>query len=186
MLDPYILLTLKGTKEKEKTHQELLEVLDPYVLLTFKGTKEKEKITRSSWRCWILTSSLLLKELRKKKKTPQERLEVLDPYVLLTFKGTVDVFAPSPHFMFTAEQILWCCAQQTPFCSEGNQDREAVEQCLLKFFDTTTTFHVCRCFFSQQPPFMPLDVFAQQLFYFIPFCKRIAYFIKGSRPELRR
>ena len=67
--------------KKEKTLQELLEVLDPYVLLTFKGTQEKEK-------------------------TPQERLEVLDPYVLLTFKGTVDVCAPSPHFMFTAEQIL--------------------------------------------------------------------------------
>ena len=45
MLDPYILLTLKGTKEKEKTHQELLEVLDPDVLLTFKGTQGKRENT---------------------------------------------------------------------------------------------------------------------------------------------
>ena len=31
--------------KKEKTLQELLEVLDPYVLLTFKGTQEKRKNT---------------------------------------------------------------------------------------------------------------------------------------------
>ena len=50
--------------KKEKALQELLEVLDPYVLLTFKGTQEKrKKLPRSGWRCWILTSSLLLKEL---------------------------------------------------------------------------------------------------------------------------
>ena len=62
-------------------------MLDPYVLLAFKRTREKrEKHTRGCWRCWILTSSLLLKEF--KKKTPQERPEVLDPYILLTFKGT--------------------------------------------------------------------------------------------------
>ena len=62
-------------------------MLDPYVLLTFKGTLEKKELPRSCWRCWTLTSSLLLKEPRKKEKTPQELLEVLDPYVLLTFKG---------------------------------------------------------------------------------------------------
>ena len=62
-------------------------MLDPYVLLTFKGTKEKEKDPRSGVRCWILTSSLLFKEFKKKEKPPQELLEVLDPYVLLTFKG---------------------------------------------------------------------------------------------------
>ena len=63
-------------------------MLDPYVLLTFKGTLEKKELPRSCWRCWILTSSLLLKEFKTKEKTPQELLEVLDPYVLLTFKRT--------------------------------------------------------------------------------------------------
>ena len=45
MLNPYVLLTFKGTLETKRTPQELLEVLDPYVLLTFKGTKEKRKNT---------------------------------------------------------------------------------------------------------------------------------------------
>ena len=47
---------------KKKNSQELLEVLDPYVLLTFKGASQEEKLPSSCWRCWILTSSLLLKE----------------------------------------------------------------------------------------------------------------------------
>ena len=50
-------------------------MLDPYVLLTFQGIQEKRKIPRSCWRCWILTSSLLLKETMKKEKK-QELHEV--------------------------------------------------------------------------------------------------------------
>ena len=45
VLDPYVLLTFKGTKKEKKTPQERPEVLDPYILLTFKGTKEKRKNT---------------------------------------------------------------------------------------------------------------------------------------------
>ena len=93
MLDPYVLLTFKGTKEKEKiprsgvrsgslrppyfsrnsrkkkNSQELLEVLDPYVLLTFKGNNEKRK-KQELHEVWILTSSLLFKEFKKKEKFP--------------------------------------------------------------------------------------------------------------------
>ena len=55
-------------------------MLDPYVLLTFKGTSRKEpgqpktRAPRSCWGCWILTSSLLLKELSRE-VTGQPRRE---------------------------------------------------------------------------------------------------------------
>ena len=72
-------------------------MLDPYVLLTFKGTSRKEpgqprtRAHRRCWGCWILTSSLLLKELAERspagERGSQKLLGVLDPYVLLTFKG---------------------------------------------------------------------------------------------------
>ena len=47
VLDPYVLLTFKGIKQRgdrpaqERGSQKLPGVLDPYVLLTFKGTQQR-------------------------------------------------------------------------------------------------------------------------------------------------
>ena len=74
MLDPYVLLTFKGTQQREaRPAQEIgsdkvAGVLGPYVLLTFKGTQQREALPAQG--------------------RGSQKLPVLDPYVLLTFKGT--------------------------------------------------------------------------------------------------
>ena len=70
VLDPYVLLTFKGTQQKgtlpgqEIGSQKLPGVLDPYVLLTFKGTQQRGALPAQE---------------RGSQKLPG----VLDPYVLL-------------------------------------------------------------------------------------------------------
>ena len=104
MLDPYVLLTFKGTQQRGalpaqgRGSQKLLGMLDPRE----EPCQPRREAPRSCWGCWILTSSLFLKEFRREKpcqprgEAPrscrgcwtQKLLGMLDPYVLLTFKGT--------------------------------------------------------------------------------------------------
>ena len=114
MLDPYVLLTFKGTQQRgalpaqERGSQKLPGVLDPSVFFFLKELSRGEpcqprrEAPRSCRGCWILTSSLLLKELSREgalpaqERSPQKLLRMLDPYVLLTFKGTQQRSPASP------------------------------------------------------------------------------------------
>ena len=101
MLDPYVLLTFKGTQQRgarpaqERGSQKLLGVLDPYVLFTFKGTQQRRarpaQEIGSHKLLGVLGPYVLLifKGIQQREALPaQGRGSQLDPYVLLTFKGT--------------------------------------------------------------------------------------------------